>query len=51
MKAEELVAVAIAQGVSQHGMEEEVSDLAMYFSGVMESATDAEVARLVAKDT
>ena len=49
-KAEELAAVAQAQGVSKHEMEEEVGDLAGYLSGAMESATDAEVARLAAKD-
>jgi hypothetical protein len=49
MKAKELVAVAQAQGVSKHEMEEEVGNLAGYLSGAMESATDAEVARLAAK--
>jgi hypothetical protein len=49
-KAEELVAVAQAQGVSKHEMEEEVGDLAGYLSGAMEWAADAEVARLAAKD-
>jgi hypothetical protein len=49
-KADELVAVAQDQGVSKGEMEEEVGDLADYLSGAMESATDAEVARLAAKD-
>jgi hypothetical protein len=48
--AEELVTVAEAQGVSKGEMEEEVGDLAHYLSGAMESATDAEVARMAAKD-
>jgi hypothetical protein len=37
-KAEELVAVAQAQGVSKHEMEEEAGDLAVYLSGAMETA-------------
>jgi hypothetical protein len=49
-KADELVTVAQAQGVSKREMEEEVGDLANYLSGAMEIATDAEVARLAAKE-
>jgi hypothetical protein len=49
-QAEELVAVAEIQGVSKIEMEDEVGDLVDYLAGAMESATDAEVARLAAKD-
>jgi hypothetical protein len=48
-KADDLIAVAQVQGVSRSEIEEEVGDLVDYLSGAMESATDAEVARLVAK--
>jgi hypothetical protein len=48
-KAEALMIVAQAQGVSKIEIEEEVGDLAAYLSGAIESATDAEVARLTAR--